>query len=48
MGKKKNERAMFDQMASKKNGIPFAKGNSKYSAQSVPKKMVQQRRMGAK
>ncbi|MDE7327001.1 MAG: hypothetical protein K2N63_12145 [Lachnospiraceae bacterium] len=48
MGKKKKEHVSFDPMASKKNGIPFAKGNSKYSAQSAPKKMVQQRRMGAK
>ena len=56
MAKKKKEHVVFDQMASKKNSIPFgkvnsipsAKGNSKYAAQSAPKKMVQQRRMGAK
>ena len=48
MGKKKKDQSFFDQMASKKNGIPFAKGNSKYQAQAAPKKMVQQRRMGAK
>lgn len=48
MGKKKKEHVVFDQMASKKNNIPFAKVNSKYSAQTAPKKMVVQRRMGAK
>ncbi|MDE6874265.1 MAG: hypothetical protein K2P87_07380 [Lachnospiraceae bacterium] len=48
MGKKKKEHAAFDLMASKKNNIPFGKTNTKYSAQPAPKKMVQQRRMGAK
>gem|GEM_PF-6132296 len=48
MGKKKKEHVTFDQMASKKTSIPFAKVNSKYSAQAAPKKMIQQRRMGAK
>ncbi len=48
MGKKKKEHVTFDQMASKKNSIPFAQVNKKYPAQTAPKKMVQQRRMGAK
>lgn len=48
MGKKKKEHTGFEQMMSKKNSMPFAKMNSKYSAQAAPKKMVQQRRMGAK
>ena len=48
MGKKKKEHVVFDQMAVQKKSIPFGKMNSKYSAQAAPKKMVQQRRMGAK
>ncbi len=48
MGKKKNERAMFDQMASKKNGTFVFLLTHRVSAQSAPKKMIQQRRMGAK
>lgn len=48
MGKKKKDYGVFDQMASKKNSIPFAKAGNKYQAQAAPKKMVQQRRMGAK
>ena len=48
MGKKKKEHVTFDQMASKKNSIPFAKMNNKYPAQAAPKKMIQQRRMGSK
>jgi hypothetical protein len=48
MGKKKKEHAGFEQMISKKNNTPFAKVGNKYSAQAAPKKMIQQRRMGAK
>lgn len=48
MGKKKKEHVVFGQMATNKKSIPFTKMNSKYSAQAAPKKMVQQRRMGAK
>lgn len=48
MGKKKKEHVTFGNKASNKNSIPFGKVNNNYQAQAAPKKMVQQRRMGAK
>ena len=48
MGKKKKEHVSFGNKALNKNGIPFGKVNNNYQAQTAPKKMVQQRRMGAK